>query len=86
MSRPDPLPPFDFVVTDAGRRPDPVYLRFFKSLRDTLFERAMVVEKAGAATTDDIPAGEWRVFKDTTGPTVSLIVNDGGVLKSVALT
>lgn len=44
------------------------------------------ITKAGAATTSDIPAGEARVVKDTSGGTVKLQYNDGGTLKSVTLT
>lgn len=44
-----------------------------------------VISKAGAPTTTDVPAGEARVVKDTTGGTVKLFYNDGGTLKSVAL-
>jgi hypothetical protein len=41
--------------------------------------------KAGAPTTTDIPASQWAIYKDTGAGTVRLWVNDGGVLKSVAL-
>lgn len=41
---------------------------------------------AALPTTTDIPAGTWAVWKDTSGGTVKLYYNDGGTLKSVALT
>ena len=34
----------------------------------------------------DIPAGQWAIYKNTTTSAVKLWVNDGGTLKSVALT
>jgi hypothetical protein len=45
----------------------------------------VAMSKAGAPTTTEIPAGRFRVVKDTSGGTVKLFYNDGGVLKSVAL-
>jgi hypothetical protein len=45
----------------------------------------VAMSKAGAPTTTEIPAGQFRVVKDTSGGTVKLFYNDGGVLKSVAL-
>jgi hypothetical protein len=44
-----------------------------------------VISKAGLATTADIAAGQWAVYKDTTGGTVRLWANDGGTMKSVTL-
>ena len=40
---------------------------------------------AGTPTTTTLPAGQWTVWKDTSGGTVKLYYNDGGTLKSVAL-
>lgn len=37
-------------------------------------------------TTSELSAGEWAIYKNTTSGTVSLWVNDGGTMKSVALT
>lgn len=45
-----------------------------------------VLSKAGLPVAADIPAGIWAVYKDTTGGSIRLWANDGGVLKSVALT
>ena len=45
-----------------------------------------VVSKAGTPSTSDIAAGQWAVYKDTTGGTVRLWANDGGTMKSVTLT
>lgn len=42
--------------------------------------------KAGIPTTADIAAGNWAVYKDTSGGTIKLYANDGGTIKSVALT
>jgi hypothetical protein len=44
-----------------------------------------VTTKAGAPTTTDVPLGTWKVINDTTGGTVGLYVNIGGVLKSILL-
>ncbi len=41
--------------------------------------------KAGVPTTTDITAGNWAIYKDTTGGTLKLYANDGGTIKSVAL-
>ena len=41
--------------------------------------------KAGVIVLADIPAGTWAVYKDTSGGTLKLYANDGGVLKSVAI-
>lgn len=41
--------------------------------------------KAGAPTTTDITAGNWAIYKDTSGGTLKLYANDGGTIKSVAL-
>jgi len=48
--------------------------------------RTELVVKTGAPAVGDVPAGQFRIIKNTTGPTYSLVVNDGGTLKSVALT
>jgi hypothetical protein len=42
--------------------------------------------KAGLPTTSDIAAGTWAIYKDTSGGTVRVWANDGGVMKSVTLT
>ncbi len=44
-----------------------------------------VKTKAGAIVVGDIPLSTWAVYKDTSGGTLKLYANDGGVLKSVAL-
>lgn len=41
--------------------------------------------KAGIPTTSDIPAGNWAIYKDTSGGSIKLYANDGGTIKSVAL-
>ena len=41
--------------------------------------------KAGVPTTSDIAAGNWAIYKDTSGGTIKLYANDGGTIKSVAL-
>lgn len=76
--------------------PDPLYYQVIKSLIDALIEsdaeiadltaRSTLIVKAGAPAVGDVPDGQFRVIKNTTGPTYSLVVNDGGTLKSVALT
>lgn len=45
----------------------------------------LVVTKAGAPTTSDVPAGTWKVINNTSAGTVGLYANIGGVLKSVML-
>ena len=47
---------------------------------------AGVISKAGLPTTSDIAAGQWAVYKDTSGGTVRLWTNDAGTMKSVTLT
>lgn len=42
--------------------------------------------KAGPPTVDQIPPGQWALFKDTTGGTLKIYANDGGTIKSVTLT
>lgn len=42
--------------------------------------------KAGLPNTSDIAAGQWAVYKDTSGGSIRLWANDGGVMKSVTLT
>lgn len=42
--------------------------------------------KSGAMANSDIPQGSWALFKDTGGGSVVLGYNDGGTLKTVALT
>jgi hypothetical protein len=42
--------------------------------------------KAGTPTTSDIPDGYWMIYKDTSGGSIRLWVNDGGTMKSVTLT
>lgn len=44
-----------------------------------------VISKAGVPTTSDIAAGQWAIYKNTSGGTIALYANDGGVIKSVAL-
>lgn len=45
-----------------------------------------VQSKATDPTTADITASNWALYKNTTSGTVKLWANDGGTLKSVALT
>lgn len=42
--------------------------------------------KASAPTTGDIADGCWQIYKDTVGGALVLAANDGGVIKTVALT
>lgn len=56
-------------------------------LTSTQYSRCTgVISKAGFPTTSDIAAGQWAVYKDTSGGTVRLWTNDGGTMKSVTLT
>ena len=84
------------ALAQPDRRPTEVYSRFFDQLVRALRERdetiadltarSEMVVKAGAPSVSDVPDGQFRVIKNTTGPAYALVVNDGGVLKSVALT
>lgn len=75
---------------------DPNYFFLLKGLRDALVQadelitdltaRTTMVVKTGAPAVGDVPDGQFRIIKNTTGPTYTLAVNDGGVLKTVALT
>ena len=42
--------------------------------------------KAGVPTAADIPPGFFAIYKDTSGGTLKIYANDGGVIKSVTLT
>lgn len=44
------------------------------------------VSKAGNPDTSDIASGHWTVYKNTSSGDLKLWANDGGVMKSVALT
>ncbi len=48
--------------------------------------RGTFATKAGNPTTSDIAASTWAVYKNTSSGALSLWANDGGVMKSVALT
>jgi hypothetical protein len=43
-------------------------------------------KELGVPTVKDIPEGTWIIWKDKTGGTIKLYANDGGTIKSVALT
>lgn len=45
-----------------------------------------VISLAGLPTTAEVAAGTWAVYKDTSGGTVRIWANDGGVMKSATLT
>lgn len=68
---------------------DPLYYFFLSQLVAALKDRieaSTMIVKTGAPVAADVPDGEFRIIKNTTGPTYALVVNDGGTLKSVALT
>lgn len=85
-----PCPSTDFTVLEGnGNTFRQVWFRLFASLRAVAANReaaSTLIVKSGAPAVSDVPAGEFRVIKNTTGPTYSLVINDGGVLKSVTLT
>jgi len=58
----------------------------YNHLTNLELARLSVISLAGLPTTSDIAAGKWAVYKDTSGGTVRLWTNDGGVMKSVTLT
>ena len=43
-----------------------------------------VLTKAGVPTISDISTGHWAVYKDTSGGTIKIYVNDGGTIKASA--
>lgn len=73
------------TIAQENRKPTEVYARFFKQLSDSIRERFTVVSSDVAPTTNDIPDGEFRVWKNTTDSTVKLYANDGGVLVETTL-
>lgn len=95
-----PLPTLPGATDRAVQVPanvlDPNYYLFLRLLlkaiadRDAeiadLQARTQLVVKTGAPAVGDVPSGQFRVIKNTTGPAYALVVNDGGVLKSAALT
>lgn len=74
-----------FTIAQENRKPTEVYSRFFDQLSKALIERFSIVSSDVAPTTDDIPAGEFRVWKNTTDSTVKLYANDGGALVETTL-
>ncbi len=90
--------PSDAVVTQTSQGVvlTLAYYQFLKSLIGVVAEkndqiadlqaRTQLVVKTGAPAVGDVPAGQFRVIKNTTGPTYSLVLNDDATLKSVALT
>ena len=44
------------------------------------------IQKSGLPAIGDLAAGQWGVFKDTSGGGVYLAYNDAGTIKKVALT
>jgi hypothetical protein len=77
--------------SDEPALADTWYL-FLKSLRDVLVEvdaasdRLTMTTSDVDPTVDDIADGQYLIWKNTTGPTRKLWLNDGGTLYSVALT
>lgn len=68
---------------------DPNLFLFLSQLLAVVAEQRAqltMVVKTGSPTTADVPSGEFRVIKNTSGPTYSLVVNDGGTLRSATLT
>lgn len=80
------FPGTDKTIAQPDRRPTEVYSRLFQQLLKALGERFSIATSDIAPTLDDIPSGEWRVWKNTTDSTVKLYANDGGVLVETTLT
>lgn len=84
-----PCPSTDFTVLEGnGNTFRQVWFRLFASLRAVAANReaaSTMVTSTGAPTAADIPASEFRVWKNTGAGTVRLYVNDSGTLKSVLL-
>lgn len=73
-------------LSPAPQRAEPgsfVFTAWLNKLRTYVIQYS---EKAGPPTTDEIPPGEWAIYKDSTGGTLKLYANDGGTIKSVTLT
>lgn len=51
---------------------------------DTATERFKMYSGAAAPTIDQVPQGEWVVYKNTTLNEVRIWVNDGGTMKKSA--
>lgn len=80
------FPGISTTIAQADRRPTEIYARFFDRLVKALSERFSIASSDVAPTIDDIPAGEFRVHKNTTTNVVVLAVNDGGVIKTIEFT
>ena len=94
------IPPLPDMGDRAVQMPanvlDPEYYLFLKGLLNVIADRdaqiadlqarTQLVVKTGVPAVGDVPDGQFRIIKNTTGPTYSLVLNDGGTLKSVALT
>lgn len=80
-----PFPGIGATISQPDRRPTEVYTRFFDQLVKAVAERATIATSDVAPTTDDIPTGEFRVWKNTTDSTVKLYANDGGTLVATTL-
>jgi hypothetical protein len=80
-----PFPGTSATVAQPDRRATEIYARFFAQLVGSLNERFSIVTTDTAPTSDDIPDGEFRVWKNTSDSTVKLYANDGGVLVETTL-
>lgn len=84
-----PLPPrpsVDFIIAQANGRPSEVYARFLLQLMQALNDRFSIASSSVAPTINDIPDGQFRIWKNTTDSTVKLYANDGGALVETTLT
>lgn len=83
-----PTPP-DWQHPIAGTSlPDQEWFAFFKQQADAirdLQQRLSLKTTAAYPVAADIPAGEVRVWKNSSTGIVRLYANDGGTLKFVAL-
>lgn len=84
-----PLPTALESPSDESGAFNPRLIKYLSSVRDVLNDinaRMSTTVSDVDPTTDNIPDGENRVWKNTTSGDLKLFANDGGTLKSVTLT
>lgn len=63
---------------------DDVVNQFLETMRNQVNNPKMFAQSTDPGTAG-VPNGTWSVWKNTTSGNVKLWVNDGGVMKSVAI-
>lgn len=77
---------YDFLVSGSAKLQLSGSVANFNQNRITNPLSIMAKSSASDPTTSDITSGDYQVYKNTTSGAVKLWYNDGGVMKSVALT